>query len=88
MVASPKDSDVKQRLLEEIETLPAEALAEVASFVEYQWYKLGEQPEGKTRATPYRPLRLEGFWAGVRIDEEDIREARRDMWAGVGDDDV
>lgn len=74
--------DPKQRLLTLIDELPDEALAEVASFAEYQRAK---QQEKETSPTPYRPVALGGLWQGIHISDEDIAEARREMWGNFGE---
>jgi hypothetical protein len=91
MTATPREAaivettaqDAKRRLHEAIDALPEEALAEVASFVEYQRYKHGQE-QG---ATPYKPIALGGLWKGVTITEEDIAEARKEMWGKFGERD-
>jgi hypothetical protein len=77
------ESDTKQRLLDAIDALPEKALAEVASFVEYQRYKHGLEQA----STPYEPVALGGLWKGVTITEEDIAEARKEMWGNFGERD-
>lgn len=77
------EEDLKRRLAAELDGLSAEALAEVASFLEYQRYKL----EQETRSTPYIPVKLGGLWKGVKITDEDIAEVRREMWANFGERD-
>ncbi|MFQ5793724.1 MAG: hypothetical protein ACE5JP_01580 [Candidatus Bipolaricaulia bacterium] len=64
-----------------IEQLVLEKLREVLGFVEFLECKSG---------TP-RPWRsLKGLWAdlGVQITEEDIDEARREMWSNFPREDI
>ncbi len=74
-------ADLKSRLLEELETLPEEALTEVASFVAYQRYKLEHEKE----PPPAEPSGLGGLWAGLGLGTDDLDEARREMWGNFGD---
>lgn len=74
--------ELKKHVLEVLDTLPDEALAEVASFLEYQRHKLGQRRNG---TPPYRPVALGGLWAGIQISDEDIDEVRREMWGRFAD---
>ena len=67
---------LKQEVIAMLDTLPDDALADVAKFVDYQRHKHG-LPE---RSTPYIPVALGGLWKGIEISDEDIAEARREMW--------
>lgn len=73
--------DLKQQVLDGIDSLPEEALAEVATFAEYQRYKL-ERARG---VPPAKPMGLGGLWKGLRITEQDIDEARRELWGRFGE---
>lgn len=64
---------IEEMVLEKLRGLPAEKKQEVLDFVEF----LNHQ------STSRRPRRsLKGLWKdlGVDITEEDIAEARREMW--------
>jgi len=64
---------IEEKVLVKLRELPPEKQKEVLEFVE----SLGE------KNGPQKPLRsLEGLWAGMGFDitEEDIAEARREMW--------
>ncbi len=74
---------LKQKVLVAVDELPPEALAAVADFVDFQRYKLDHQP----RNPPYHPVKLGGLWKGIKITEEDIKEARREMWESLGERD-
>ena len=74
--------DVTRHVLEVLETPPTKALADVGSFVDSQRY---EAVQHDPDATPRHAVALGGLWKTIRIDEEDIAPARRDMWAGVGE---
>lgn len=76
--------DVKRHVLEVLETLPTEALAEVPSCVDYQGYKARQV---EPQAIPYHAVTLGGLWEGVVINEADIAEVRREMWGTFGERD-
>ena len=64
---------IEEMVLEKLRGLPREKQREVLKFVE------SLKPDGGTK----KPLRsLEGIWEDLNIDitEEDIAEARREMW--------
>jgi hypothetical protein len=75
----------KEHIIELLDELPQESLAAVADFVQYQRYK---QLQKEPRTTRFRPTPLGGLMAGVTITEEDIAEARREMWGKFSDDDL
>lgn len=64
---------IEEQLLEELRELPREKQKEVLDFVDLLKEKHG-------RKSPLRSLR--GLWKGLNmnITEEDIAEARREMW--------
>lgn len=64
---------IEEMVLQKLRQLPPEKQKEVLDFIESL----------KAKDGPRRPLRsLRGLWAdlGVDITEEDIAEARREMW--------
>jgi uncharacterized protein DUF2281 len=64
---------IEQSVLQKLRALPPEKQQEVLDFVEFL----------ESRTMPKKPRRsLKGLWAdlGVDISEEDIAEARREMW--------
>ncbi len=64
---------IEKKVVEKLRELPPAKQKEVLEFVE------SLKSEGGTK----KPLRsLEGLWAGlgITITEEDIAEARREMW--------
>jgi hypothetical protein len=64
----------EQTLLEKIRQLPPDKQQEVLDFVESLQQKTSQK----------QPLRdLEGLWVdlGIEITEEDIAEARREIWS-------
>ncbi|MFZ3329686.1 MAG: DUF2281 domain-containing protein [Candidatus Acidiferrales bacterium] len=64
---------IEEQVLEKLRDLPAEKQKEVLDFVVFLKEKNG-------RGKPLRSLR--GLWKGldIHITEEDIAEARREMW--------
>ncbi|MBI3977034.1 MAG: hypothetical protein HY331_02500 [Chloroflexi bacterium] len=69
--------ELKKRVLAALDTLPVDALREVAVFVDYQRYKLGERAPVEPH---YKAVSLGGLWNGVRISDVDIAEVRREIW--------
>lgn len=73
--------DTKQAVMEKLGALDPLQQREVLDFVEFLHQKKAKK----------RPLRsVEGLWAGLGIDitEEDIAEARREMWANFPREDM
>jgi hypothetical protein len=70
----------RQQIIQTIQDLPAEALPEIAQFIEFVRFKAHS-----TGSTPYTPVALGGLWAGVTITEADIQQARREMWGNFGE---
>lgn len=66
-----------------IDRLPESSLAEVARFLEFIFFKLGEKPDS---ASPYVPVALGGLWQGLTITDEDIMAVRQEMWRGFGEE--
>ena len=65
---------IEEQVLEKLRDLPPEKQKEVLDFVDF----LKEKNGG-----PKKPLRsLRGLWAdlNINITEEDIAQARREMW--------
>ncbi len=77
-----KEATAKERIVALLDDLPAEALAEVASFIEFQRYKLRRRVDLASRP---RPVKLEGLSSGANISEEEIADLRREMWGGIED---
>jgi hypothetical protein len=64
---------IEEQVLEKLRALPLEKQKEVLNFIDSL-----EEPSG-----PEKPLRsLRGLWADLdfHVTEEDIAEARREMW--------
>jgi hypothetical protein len=71
---------IEESVLEKLRALPPEKQQEVLDFVEFL----------EQKNVPRRPWRrLKGLWAdlGVDITEEDIAEARREMWGKFAGED-
>ncbi len=70
---------VKEQIVEKLGTLSPEGQKQVLALVEEL-----EKVEGSQTDQPRQPLRsLRGLWKDLgmpRITEEDIAEARREMW--------
>jgi len=68
-------------ILEKVKGLPPDKQQEVLDFAEFL----------KQKCAAKRPCRsLEGLWADFHIDitEEDIAEARSEMWGGFPREDI
>jgi hypothetical protein len=73
--------NIEQSVLEKLRELPPEQQREVLDFAEFLHQK----------SIAKRPRRsLKGLWAdlGVQITEEDIAEARREMWGNFPREDI
>jgi hypothetical protein len=71
----------RQRIHDLVDSLPPDRLDTVESLL--------EQLRDEDRITirdGKRFIRLGGLWKGVKIDEEDIAEVRREMWGRLGED--
>lgn len=66
---------IEQQLIAKLRDLPPERQKEVLNFVDYLKEKSGANK-------PRRSLR--GLWSDLNfhVTEEDIAEARREMWSG------
>jgi hypothetical protein len=69
----------KQKILKALDNLPPESLTDVEKFLDYLQFKA---QRGKC------PVQLGGLWHGVTISDEDIAEARREMWSRFGEDEA
>ena len=64
---------LEQAVLENLRVLPPDKQQEVLDFAQFLRQKT---------AKPLAQQSLKGLWTGVHITEEDIDEARREMWTG------
>ena len=70
-------------VLEQVKAL-TETLSSVEKAELLEWLAAETEEEN----TPIKPLReLLGLWKGVHITDEDIEEARREMWGNFPRDD-
>jgi hypothetical protein len=72
---------IEEAVIEKLRTLPPERKQQVLDFVEFL----------EQRSTVKRPRRsLKGIWAGLgySVSEEDIAEARREMWGNFPREDI
>jgi hypothetical protein len=71
--------NLEQAVLEKLRELPPEKQQEVLNFATFL----------QQQVTPKRPLRsVKGLWADLDIDitEEDIAQARKEMWGNFPKD--
>ena len=77
MMAS--STSTKTQIVRALDDLPPESLISVAEFVEFLRAKATQTPR-----TPQRVVKLGGLWKGYSFSEEDLRAARREAWASLG----
>lgn len=73
--------NLEQTVVEKLRVLPPDKQQEALDFIEFLEHKTGAR----------RPRRsVEGLWADLQVDltEEDIAEARREMWGTFPREDV
>lgn len=70
---------LKEAVIEKLESLPTQRQQEVLDFAEFLGTK---EQNGHPRRS------LKGIWAGLNIDltEEELRQARNEMWRGYTKD--
>jgi hypothetical protein len=73
---------LKSRAERLLASLPEEALSEVVAHLESTYAQHGETGGGQAT---YRPIALGGLWQGVTLDDNDIAEVRKEMWAPFDD---
>jgi hypothetical protein len=64
-----------------LDELPPKDISEVARFINYLKFKA--QPSADFPLAE-KKSKLGGLWKGVEFTEEDIAQARREMWGGSG----
>jgi ABC-type Fe3+-citrate transport system substrate-binding protein len=68
----------KEKVVKALDELPPEQLLEVNRFIEFLHFKSEEEPK--------QVIRLGGLWKDLTpVTEEDIAEARREMWGRFGE---
>jgi predicted Zn-dependent protease with MMP-like domain len=75
-------AEMETLLLQEAKQLPADKLAEVIDFVVFL-----KERQKRAAAIQKKPVALGGLWEGVNITEQDIDEARAEMWGNFPRDD-
>ena len=73
--------NLEQAVLEKLRQLPVDKQREVLDFAEFLHQKV----------TPKVPLRsVKGLWADldIEITEEDIAQARKEMWGNFPEEDI
>ena len=73
--------NMEQAVLEKLRQLPVDKQQEVLDFAEFLYQKV----------TPKVPLRsVKGLWADldIEITEEDIAQARKEMWGNFPKEDI
>jgi len=75
MISAPL---TKIKIVHDLDDLPPEGLAAVAEFVEFL------RTKAASPRAPQQTVKLEGLWQGYTFSEEDIRAARREAWASLG----
>ncbi len=70
---------VKEAVLEKLNVLPTYRQQELLDFAEFLESKNGEKHARRS---------LKGIWADLKVDltEQDLREARNEMWRGYTKD--
>ena len=73
---------VAEMVLERLNTLPDEKQLEVLQFVEFLASPQKKASELPRRNRPPSSHRIRGMWAeyGFHITDEDIAQARKEMW--------
>ncbi len=69
-----------QRIYQELKDLPNESLVEVWQFIEFIRFKNKETPSGQI-------VKLGGLLADYQVDitEDDVSQARQEMWGNLGE---
>jgi len=69
-----------QDICQQIEELPQASLVELAKFIEFLRFKMGESATETKAEKPLRIIKLGGLLKGYDFSPEFIAEARREMW--------
>jgi hypothetical protein len=84
MVATHTQTDLKEQIVNKLDSLSIEALRDILDFVEFQRFKQ-ERPPSNQPTTPYTPVKLGGLVPELDLSEEEIDKLRREIWSGLGD---
>ncbi len=71
----------KMEIQKALDELPPENISQVARFINHLRFKAqpsADSPLAKKNSTPG------GLWKGISFTEEEIAEARREMWGSLG----
>ena len=71
----------KQRIMDALDELPGDSVAVVAEFVDYLRAKALARPAERPSK---RVVRLGGLWKGYQFSEQEIADARAEVWTGLG----
>ncbi len=71
--------NLEETVIENLRDLPADKQQEVLDFVQFL--------RQKKAAVPNQRPQLRGLWAGTQVTEEDIADARQEMWGNFPRDD-
>lgn len=82
---TPNIVQLKQKFNNSVENIPLEGLKELESFLDFLNYRF---PKEKTSTTKYKPVALEGLWEGMKINDQDIQEIRKEMWGSLEDKNI
>ncbi len=77
---------IEQTVVEQLRLLPPEKQQEVLDFVEFLWQRASAREPATKR--PRRTIRERQIDTDVEITEEEIAEARREMWGRFPREDV
>jgi len=70
--------DRKEDVVNALDDLPPESVSELIAFIEFLRFKSQKQPP--------RLIKLGGLWQDLPpVSENDIAEARREMWGQFGE---
>lgn len=72
----------KRQIMQALDDLPEQSLASVLELVD----KLRAKPLPRSATPGARSGGLGGLWAGYTFSAEDVDEARREMWSGLGEE--
>lgn len=72
------DTKTTELILQQLRELPAHSLQEVEEFIEFLRFK-------QERGSQAGNVALAGLLNGYKFSDEQIAEARREMWGGMDD---
>lgn len=78
-----KDKSLRRKIAHIIDDLPEPSLVELSSFLEYLQFRNARR--SAEAEPPYTPVAIGGLWQGVQISDDDLDEARHEMWGALGE---